>query len=201
MTPDRLTPNFHLVLLHDQMVDKQGKIVTTSLTMLDMHDIARSARTFGLRTVFVAHPAPTLRKLARVLKAHWEDGFGSVYNPNRKEALEYLQIVSDLDEAIAQIDLKCGALPRLIATSARSGAGRITFPALRREIFSSSTPFLLMLGTGWGMSDGLLARADFFLDPILGRGDYNHLSVRAACAILLDRLLAPENPDVECCRK
>ncbi len=31
--------------------------------------------------------------------------------------------------------------------------------------------------------------ADFFLEPIKGPSDYNHLSVRSAVAIVLDRLL------------
>ena len=51
-----------------------------------------------------------------------------------------------------------------------------------------NTPYMLMLGTGWGMSAELLARADYFLEPIKGPTDYNHLSVRAACAIMLDRI-------------
>ena len=33
-------------------------------------------------------------------------------------------------------------------------------------------------------------RADYFLEPIKGPTDYNHLSVRAACAIMLDRIQA-----------
>jgi hypothetical protein len=45
-----------------------------------------------------------------------------------------------------------------------------------------------MFGTGWGMSQELLDRADIFLDPINGPKEYNHLSVRSACAIMLDRL-------------
>jgi hypothetical protein len=35
-----------------------------------------------------------------------------------------------------------------------------------------------------------LQRADVFLEPIQGPADFNHLSVRAAVAITLDRLFA-----------
>jgi hypothetical protein len=45
-----------------------------------------------------------------------------------------------------------------------------------------------MFGTGWGMIDELIERADYYLDPIEGPVEYNHLSVRSACAIILDRL-------------
>ena len=105
--------DFNLVLLHDKMVDKQNKLVTTSLTLIDVHDIARSSRTYGVNTTFIAHPAPTIRKLSRTLQEFWEDGYGAEYNPNRKEALEIVQVVTDLDEAIQKIDERTGKLPIL----------------------------------------------------------------------------------------
>jgi hypothetical protein len=178
-----------VILLHDQMVDKQQKLITASLTMIDVPDIARSCRTYGARNLFISHPAPTIRKLARALKQHWEEGYGATYNPNRKEALEYVEIVSDLDEAIQKIDQRTGRLPKLVATSARDGGKRITFSEFQTSLVQSNDSYLLMLGTGWGMSEALLNRADFFLEPIKGPTPYNHLSVRSACAIMLDRLL------------
>ena len=176
-----------VILLHDKMVDKQNQPITSSLTMIDLHDIARSARTYGATNAYVAHPSPALRKLARSLKSHWEEGFGAEYNPNRKEALNYVRIVSDLDEAVAAIDMRTGKLPKLIATSAKSGGARTSF-AHMKTLLDKDQPYLLMFGTGWGMSDELLSRAEIFLEPINGPGEYNHLSVRSACAIALDRL-------------
>lgn len=177
-----------IVLLHAEQLDKQGKIVTTALTMIDAHDIARSSRTFGLKTFFVAHPSSLLRRMARTLRVHWQEGFGASYNPNRRDALAVTEIVSNLDEAIASIDRRTGKLPILVATSAHRGADRKSFESLRNEIWSSSNPYLIMLGTGWGMSDALLNRANIFLEPVCGPTDYNHLSVRAAAGIILDRL-------------
>lgn len=183
-----------VVLLHDQMLDKQGTRVCTSLTMIDVHDIARSATTYGLKHAFIAHPAPTLRKLASTLKGHWEHGFGASYNPSRRDALGTVEIVSDLDEAMAWIDRETGLPPVLLATSARPGGTRTSFSQMRHLIEQQNDSFLLMLGTGWGMSDQLLARASFFLEPVLGPGEYNHLSVRSACAIMLDRLMGRHEP-------
>jgi hypothetical protein len=181
--------NLNVILLHDQMVDKTGKLVTTSLTLIDLHDIARSCRTFNVNKFYIAHPSPHLRELAHTLKSHWNDGFGSTYNPNRKEALDHVQIVSSLDEAIGRIDLETGQLPKLISTSAKDGGERIKFEECRSMIRENSSPYLLMLGTGWGMCEELLSRADLFLEPIKGPGQYNHLSVRSALAILLSRLV------------
>jgi len=185
--------DLNVILLHDKMVNKQGDLVTTSITMIDIHDIARSACTYGVRNIFISHPSPTLRKLAKSLHQHWLTGFGADYNPNRKEALMNLDIVQDLDEAIQKIDLRAKKLPKLIATSARTGPDRTSFTAMTELLAQNQAdaeqPYLLMFGTGWGMSEELLQRADYLLDPINGPGPYNHLSVRSACAIILDRLL------------
>lgn len=183
------TPDINVVLLHDGMVNKQGEHVTTSLTMIDIHDIARSSRTFGVTSVYIAHSSSVLRRLSRTLKSHWEEGYGSTYNPNRKDAIEHVKIVSSLDEVIADIDARTGMLPKLVATSAKKGPGRKDYKELFQIIQQDNTPYLIMFGTGWGMADELLSRADYFLNPIEGPGTYNHLSVRSACAIILDRLL------------
>ncbi len=181
--------DFSVILLHDEMVDKEGKLVSTSITTIDVHDIARSARTYGARNTFIAHSSPTMRKLTRTLKSHWDEGFGATYNPNRKEALNFVEIITSLDDAIAHIDARTGKLPVIIATSAREGAGRISFSGLRDKMGTGDDSYLIMFGTGWGMSDALLSRATYFLEPVRGVGEYNHLSVRSACAIILDRLL------------
>ena len=177
-----------VVLLHDDMVNKEGRHVTTSLTMIDTHDIARSSRTYDVSTFYVSHSSPTLRRLAKTLKSHWEEGFGATYNPKRKTALEVTKIVSSLDEAITDIELRTGRLPKLIATTAARGEGRLGYQAMRQIIEKGDMPYLLMFGTGWGMSDELFNRADYYLEPVEGPVPYNHLSVRSAAAIVMDRL-------------
>ena len=52
-----------------------------------------------------------------------------------------------------------------------------------------SQPFLLILGTGWGLTEAIFSRSDYILEAIEGSTDYNHLSVRSAAAIVFDRLL------------
>lgn len=178
-----------LILLHDQMVDKQNNDVTTSITLIDIHDIARSCRTYGVKNFYVSHSSPKMRSLGRTLIDHWDSGFGSTYNPNRKDALSIVKIVTSLDEAIANIDLETGKIPKIITTSAKSDGNRVTFSVMN-EIFNAkpTEEFLLALGTGWGMSAELLKRGEYFLEPIKGPTEFNHLSVRSAAAIMLDRL-------------
>jgi hypothetical protein len=183
-----MSSKLYVALLHDGMVDKTGKAVTTSLTLNDMQDMARSSRTFGAEKLFVVHSTPAMRKLAKRLQTHWLSGFGSTYNADRKEAMSFLVIASDLEEIIMQVESETGKLPKLVATSAKNGPNRISYSGFRKDMESGDDSYILMFGTGWGMGHELMARANITLEPIVGPGEYNHLSVRSACAISLDRL-------------
>lgn len=180
--------DLYLVLLHHPVLDKNGLVVTTALTNMDIHDIARSARTFGVRNFYVAHPIRALQALAAKIMEHWESGYGSTYNLTRKDALSLVRLERDIDSVLMSIEHAGGVRPRLVVTSARAGAGRTTFSELRAQLESSSEPHLIVLGTGWGLTDEIMAMADVILEPIAGATDYNHLSVRSAAAIILDRL-------------
>ena len=79
-------------------------------------------------------------------------------------------------------------MPYLVATSARPRPGASTFEALAARLASDETPCLLVLGTGYGLTEEVFARCETHLEPIRGVAGYNHLSVRAAAAIMLDRL-------------
>ena len=178
----------YLTLLHHPVLDRHGEVVTTSITNMDVHDIARSARTFGVRRFYVAHPIPALRALAERIVGHWQSGYGSRYNPSRSAALSLVEVTHDLDQAIAAAEQDSGRMPHLVATSARGKAGAVSYEALALRLRTSEEPHMLVFGTGYGLTEEVLSRCDEQLEPIHGSGDYNHLSVRAAAAIILDRL-------------
>jgi hypothetical protein len=75
-----------------------------------------------------------------------------------------------------------------IATGASPYPKSIAFGTLRKLLEDRNTPFFLLFGTGWGLTQEVKDSSDYVLAPIEGRG-YNHLSVRSAVAIILDRLL------------
>ena len=178
----------YLALLHHPVYDKNGAIVTTAVTNMDVHDIGRLARTFDARAFYVATPVPTLHRLVERIIRHWETGAGAAYNETRKEALALVRLAHDLDAAVADIERETGRLPRLVATSAREGPARLSFASLRRRLGADGPPELLVFGTGWGLAAEVIARADDVLEPIRGTSGYNHISVRSAVAIILDRL-------------
>ncbi len=175
------------VLIHHPIHNREHAVVTGSITNLDLHDISRSAFTFGLATFYVAHPIAAQRELALRVREHWVDGSGARRIPDRVPPMRALRVVSTLEEALAD----AGVDTELWVTSAQPGADDLSFAAARARLVDEGPPVMLAFGTGWGLADEVLARAQRRLAPILSaRADgYNHLSVRAAAAIMFDRLL------------
>lgn len=186
-------PAVYCALLHHPVVDRQGQEVTTSVTNLDVHDIARSARTFGLRGYFVVSPIEAQHPVVQRIVDHWCSGAGTHRFPERGEAIALVRLCLSIDDAIAQIHAEEGKAPRLVVTSAKAGPDRSTHAEEAERLRIETRPTLLLFGTGHGLSDRVLQRADVFLEPIEGPSTFNHLSVRAAVAITLDRLFAPKS--------
>jgi tRNA (guanine37-N1)-methyltransferase len=188
---ERVTPSapIYAALLHHPVYDKNGQVVTTAVTNMDIHDIARSGCTYGLSGFFVVTPVKALQKLALKIIEHWESGYGSQYNTTRKEALAIARICATLDDAIIAIERETGEKPVIVATSARRTQNAASFVALRDMLNRETRPFLILFGTGWGLTETILLQSDYVLEAVEGRGDYNHLSVRSAAAIILDRLV------------
>ncbi|MBE0598157.1 MAG: RNA methyltransferase [Desulfuromonadales bacterium] len=173
-----------VALVHYPIVDRRGDLVTTAVTNLDIHDIARTCRTFGVERYFVITPAAEQQTLLERLLAHWRTGHGAGYNPDRAEALSLVTVTATLEEALASWREELGEAPLPVLTSAR--AGGISFPRCRQ--LATERPLLLVFGTGWGLAPALFERGWPVLEPIAGTDGYNHLPVRAAVAIILDRL-------------
>lgn len=179
------------LLAHHPILDRQRAIVTSAITNIDLHDISRSAHSFGLSDFFVAHPVAAQRLLAERVREHWVNGSGARRIPDRKPAMEILRVVSSLEDALEALGGR--AQVELWVTSASSSGELLSFGDARARIGGEGKPVLVVFGTGWGLADEICALADARLEPIRSpRADgYNHLSVRAAAAIVFDRLLSP----------
>jgi len=179
--------NLYAGILHYPVRNADGKIVATALTGLDLHDIARSAKTFELAQYYVMTPLTSQRRIAKRMVAYWRDPGAKA--SNRAEALKNVQVAATLEDSLADIHSRETERPLLIATSARSvSMPLIGYEDLRRGIEFDPQPVYLLFGTGWGIADELLKKFDYVLPPVVGPGDFNHLSVRAAAAIIFDRL-------------
>lgn len=182
-----------LGLVHHPIYNKNMDIITTSVTNLDIHDIARSSATYGLKKYYIIHPLPTQHALIQEIINYWQKGFGAQYNPDRKQALDLVFLKESIEEAKEDIRESFGGEVLTVVTDARTYPNTISYKDFR-VLLDDNNPqeiknYLLLFGTGWGMVKELMEGADYILEPIYGRGPYNHLSVRSAVAIILDRIL------------
>lgn len=179
----------YLGLVHYPIYNKNNEVIATAITNFDIHDISRTARTYDIKRYFVIHPLETQASLVREMLDYWQSGFGGQYNPDRKDALSILEIACDIPAVMKVIHDIEGVNPVVVTTDARKFANSINYRELQSLINIGDRPCLLLFGTGWGIEKTVMAQFDYILEPIYGRGNYNHLSVRAAVAIILDRLL------------
>lgn len=198
LLPPPLVERTHLALVHHPVTDRTGKLVTTSLTNFDIHDLARSTMTYGLAAYHVVTPITSQREKAEHIANLWlvDQGANLPRKPpktgSRATALALVRTQDAIETVIAELTGEYGMAPFVVATSARSdsfpGIPRCTPDQLRAEASIRPEPLLILLGTGWGLADHLIPSVSRLLAPIEGRADWNHLSVRSAGAILLDRL-------------
>jgi hypothetical protein len=180
----------YLALLHYPVYNKENEVIASAVTNLDIHDIARCAKTYGIKSYYLVTPLEEQAVLIKKIIKHWTCGYGADYNSDRKKALELVDIKEDLDALSDDIKKKSGKKPKIIVTAAKKYDKSISYSSLRSEISSSNHPFLILFGTGWGIEKSIIEGADYVLEPISGGTDYNHLSVRSAAAIILDRLFS-----------
>jgi len=98
-------------------------------------------------------------------------------------------IADSLDDVCEDIYSHRGVKPKTIIAGAKPLERSIDYLNLKKLIEEDSQPYLLLLGTGWGVTEDVIRDSDYVLAPIRGNTDYYHLSVRSAAAIILDRLL------------
>jgi len=161
---------------------------------MDVHDISRSARTFGVKGYFLVTPILDQHELIERILGHWRSDHSRSYHPDRVEAVSLVRLAKTFDEVKAAIRAEHGDDPEVVLTDARPLPKSISYAEYRRELSNperGQKPVLLVFGTGWGISDTFYPEVHRILAPVYGPGGaegYNHLSVRAAVAIILDRL-------------
>jgi len=186
-----IPPLVYITLLHYPVQNKKGEIITSAITNLDLHDIARASKTYGVKAFYVITPNKDQKELAEKIVSHWITGYGSTYNPERKKAIELIKIKKTFKEAVDEIKIKEQQKPNVVITSAQKSNNMISYPLLCSKIKDGS-PYIFVFGTAWGISADFMQEADFILEPIKGNAYYNHLSVRSAVSIILDRLIGRE---------
>jgi tRNA (guanine37-N1)-methyltransferase len=176
--------NIYIGLIH-YPVTREGSVITSSITNLDLHDISRICATYGLGGYFVIHPDEKMRNIAQKLTSHWTTGDGKDRNNDRYNALKNLKIVPDINSALQIISEIHGEFPATVGTTAKK---KEKSKPLSRLFEQKNKPVLILFGTAGGIDDNLLDSMDITLDPIVAGSGYNHLSVRSAVSIFIDRI-------------
>ena len=187
---EKMRENLFVALVHSPVYNKHGEIVATSVTNFDIHDISRTSKTYGVEGYYIVTPVDAQKELTGRIIGYWQDGgFGGTYNPDREEAFKTTYIVDSIEDTMADIEKKTGKKPLIITTSAKTFENSISYSDLSEKIFSDDNVYLLLFGTGYGLIQEVMDMSTYILDPIRGNAPYNHLSVRSAVSIILDRLL------------
>ena len=174
----------YICLVHYPVKNQHNEIITTSVTNLDVHDLARVVATYDLSGYYIVQPILRQKELFNNLIEYWTTGTGAYYNPDRSTALKKVKLVSSIDQCLELIPDK---ELLTIATGAKLDCD-VSFTGLRSLL--ETKPVLLLFGTGWGLADETIKNAHYRLEPIEAIGFYNHLSVRSAASIIIDRLCA-----------
>ena len=161
--------------------------MATSVTNLEIHDIARTCMTFGIELCYIVTPLAKQREIADKLIHHWVQGYGATYNPVRGEALKKVRLMGSIREMMD--DIGRFGTPLVVGTSSRERPGKaITYGEFNTFREKGKDPSLVLFGTGWGLAEEAIEVCDRMLVPVKGKGDYNHLSLRVAVGIILDRI-------------
>ncbi len=180
-----------IVLMHADVMMRDGSPGCTSVTNLDVHDLARLSRTYGLHACFLVTPVTSQQEHAGRIIEHWTSGHGADYNPDRKEAIRTIRVSESLSSVRQNLSEDYDNPPALIGTAARIIANKvIDYGDVCDRMLSADRPIALVFGTGWGLHENAVRMCDAFLKPIDGIDEYNHLSVRSAVAITIDRLIS-----------
>lgn len=181
--------SIYLGLVHSPVYNKRGDVVCTSVTNFDIHDISRTCRTYDINQYHIIVSVDAQKKLTERITGYWQEGFGANYNKDREEAFGRTKVYESIEKSIEEIEKREGKRPYIITTSAKIFENSIDYKDLSEKMFNDDNPYLILFGTGWGLIDEVMASSNYILKPIRGKADYNHLPVRAAVSIILDRLL------------
>lgn len=167
------------------MLNRLGEVISSTVDSFDFFDASRLALTYGVDRMYIVHPEPAQQALVSRLIAH---GQAQGRQDAQRGHFEHSVGVHDLQAAIDDVQARCQCRPKVVATTARSGPPKVGLGSLRDSL-SPQRPQLWLIGKAWGMTQAVIDGADCVAASIDTGTGYNHLSVRSALAIYIDRML------------
>ncbi|RMH68497.1 MAG: RNA methyltransferase [Gemmatimonadetes bacterium] len=174
----------YLALMHYPAVNRHGDIITATVEYFDFFDMSRVSLTYPLQAFYIVNPLASQREFARHLLRH---GSAREQDVKRNRVFSKTRVAAGVPEIIHEVVAERGKTPLIIATSAKRYPQTITFAEVT-HLLESHQPVVLLFGKAWGMPPEFVQQADYVLEPVDTGTGYNHLSVRSAVSIIVDRL-------------
>ncbi len=183
-------PRISIALVHHPVAGKNGQEIASSITTLDVHDMARYGKTFGAERIYIITPVADQKVLVERMKSHWTDEeYLKKQNVRREGTVELLVTLPSVEDAVAHARTRSKRV-KLLATTAQRVPGAVSTDEWRARAAEEADEWIILFGTAYGLGKSLMERAECTLLPIDGAGAFNHLPVRGASAIILDRLIS-----------
>ena len=99
-------PPHYAALMHTDVMIKGAGVGNSSVTSIDLHDIARSGATYGLKNLFMVSPLADQQAIMNEFFAFWKSPAGAAYNPGRSQAVCAIEQTLSLEQTIAFIEKK-----------------------------------------------------------------------------------------------
>lgn len=180
--------DLYIGLVHYPIYNKRMNIIAGAVTNFDIHDISRTCRTYDVKRYYIIHPLDVQKEIISKILNYWQEGYGKVYNPDRADALARVSWQKDIETAALDVEAQTGKKPYIVTTDARIYPNTVSYTFMRKQLQEGDRPILLLFGTGFGIEAETMKSFDYILEPVYGPCNYNHLCVRSAAAIILDRL-------------
>ena len=180
--------DLYIGLVHYPIYNKRMNIIAGAVTNFDIHDISRTCRTYDVKRYYIIHPLDVQKEIISKILNYWQEGYGKVYNPDRADALARVSWQKDIETAALDVEAQTGKKPYIVTTDARIYPNTVSYTFMRKQLQEGDRPILLLFGSGFGIEAETMKSFDYILEPVYGPCDYNHLCVRSAAAIILDRL-------------
>jgi hypothetical protein len=179
--------------MHHPVTSRTGEVITTAVTNMDIHDISRTCRTYEVDHYFLVTPIIEQKHLVDRILGFWQSGLNRDWHPDRAEALGRTRLVASFEAVKEELTrLYPGLTIEVAMPDARALPGQLSYEQTRIAWAHEERGVkVIVFGTGWGLTPEFHREVNRFLAPIygpLGEQGYNHLSVRSAAAIILDRL-------------
>ena len=157
-------PNHYVALMHSDVVVRGNNGGHTSVTSLDLHDIARSSATYGVENVFMVTELEDQRSIMQEFLNFWLSKKGIEYNSSRFEAVKKVIPIKSFEKVKLFIKEKDGAEPIIITTSAKQyGYAKAIDYFSQGKVWECNRPILFVFGTGQGLNEKILKQSDYLL--------------------------------------